>query len=98
MVVAGINRDSAARNPAARNVAKPTDSAHPEDTTTVQRREKAKPSRPCAQCATPAPRLYRVSTDHGSTWSLVCDTCWPAAKATGDPYRYGGTWTSRKRA
>lgn len=64
----------------------------------MQRREKSTPTKPCAHCHAHAPRLYRVSIDQGTTWSLICVTCWPSAKATGDRYRYGGTWTARRRS
>ncbi|MEM8757531.1 MAG: hypothetical protein AAGF47_07095 [Planctomycetota bacterium] len=61
----------------------------------MKRATKSKTHRPCAVCGRPATRLYRVRT-RDAAWRLVCDACWPAAKAA-PGYGYGGTWTNRDR-
>ena len=53
--------------------------------------------RACALCNRLDELLYRVSTEENGPWVLVCPLCWP--EVSREPhYRYGGTWSARKRS
>ena len=63
----------------------------------MARKHKTRRVRPCARCEEEAARLYRVSWTAEVEWALVCDACWPGLSQGNPHYRYGGTWTSRRR-
>jgi len=45
----------------------------------------------CHTCKNPGEVMYRVQIKKGKEWIFVCTTC-QSKHATGNYYRYGGTW------
>lgn len=53
--------------------------------------------KPCDRCGADATIRYRIQSEEGGPWQLVCPPCQATASQDNPHYRYGGTWKAKRR-